>query len=939
MSECLRGSPATPVQTLTRFCLGILAAVLSLLPAAYAAYSRMAGHNTVNSVSLPREFTTGAELQWMFDLASWTEATDVGASPAREQQPGYFPLGNGRLFVGEGGDRPLNAIRGLWEPRVSRPWIAGQICPLLTGSGMRPLPWDRQKVAWPREAGVVFSESTADDATLRTWDFLHPRLPILFRLCDLDRGPRTSRRSLSLGLAFRGMTAVPGAETLMRAGDLRLRAGVWGGHAIWLPESELAPAGPGGAQWARDSEARRPALLVPFGRAHGTKTHQSTLFYLTVADSEAEERDLLAAVHDTQSALDPIEECQAEWSRWHRDGIALDCTDQRVADLITIQQSLIKAHQDARGALWQRDHSPYTSAREAVGPTRFMLRAGHTEEVKRALDFYYQACAAGAIRAKFGPDAALAPAAAAPNWRQLPVEEPGAAAPLILEHYWYWLYTGDLETVAAHYDLLRAALLGQKFDSQYRLPFHGDESYRFRSADFYRLEPDQLPDDYVSLDLLSADSAFEFVAAGAALARLARALGKRQDAERFRSLAARVRRATESLYWQADHGFFAPAMSRFSGELHQYPFANINLDPLWLGYWTPDDKGARNVLNALRWLWRENGTARATPTFGYATGMTPGMVLRNLAALDHAAAERALQGVLNAADRAGNFPEVLCPDGTALGRPGKQPIARLWEGGINAEAILYYLTGLEPDAPHDRLRLCPRLPSSWEHLDVAKMKVGGHDVALSVRSAEELTSYTITSAVPRELRCRLIVSLPDCELKAVGVNQGERLRPLEKLGLTRSYGRVRFALELLLHQDKPVQVRVQHTKPAAASTRLPTAQGPFPYRPPRVGAADTLLLTGSKQTAAAYRAQLGARLCVMDTNIAFPPSYLRAALKAPALRKVLLDVEHYPGAFKTPRYWTKGEGGRALRDFQARGGIIERVGNPSSRSGAEEGRK
>ena len=32
-----------------------------------------------------------------------------------------------------------------------------------------------------------------------------------------------------------------------------------------------------------------------------------------------------------------------------------------------------------------------------------------------------------------------------------------------------------------------------------------------------------------------------------------------------------------------DRGYYAPAMSDFSGELYRYPFANINLRPSWLG--------------------------------------------------------------------------------------------------------------------------------------------------------------------------------------------------------------------------------------------------------------------------------------------------------------------------------------------------------------------
>jgi hypothetical protein len=112
--------------------------------------------------------------------------------------------------------------------------------------------------------------------------------------------------------------------------------------------------------------------------------------------------------------------------------------------------------------------------------------------------------------------------------------------------------------------------------------------------------------------------------------------------------------------------------------------------------------------------------------------MTPGMVLSALAALDHAEAAKALEGVLTAASPSGGYAEMNRPDDTPSREIWGMHRVRPWEGGINGSAVLRFLTGFEPDAANRRATFTPRLPDGADSMTVRNLRVADANLTLEV---------------------------------------------------------------------------------------------------------------------------------------------------------------------------------------------------------------
>jgi len=372
-----------------------------------------------------------------------------------------------------------------------------------------------------------------------------------------------------------------------------------------------------------------------------------------------------------------------------------------------------------------------------------------------------------------------------------------------------------------------------------------------------------------------------------------------------------------------DDGFYAPAMSDFSSQVHRYPFAPINMRPLWIGYAEADQRQGSNVLNALKYLWKQEGTITLTPSFGYYVPMTVGYVLYNLAEIGHPTAEMALQGVLRAAEASGGYAEMNEPNDRPSDEVWGQNRVRPWEGGINAQAILHYLTGLKADAPQAKVSLRPWMPQSWEWLKVSNLRVG--DFRLRLEVDRQRCVVTRDDDSDKVLTLDLTVPLYGKLSRLAGnwqEHSGRQAASFSRYG--QHWVRIDH-IELGPHETVSVLPEYARELPMPETT-LPEAM-PFEYGPPEIsGSAQVLLLTWSKETAEEYRNEYGSPLATLDTKIAFPPEFLRAALvRADGSRRVdtvILDVSEYSGAFKRPGFWQDGPGGKILAEFKEAGGEV-----------------
>ena len=101
--------------------------------------------------------------------------------------------------------------------------------------------------------------------------------------------------------------------------------------------------------------------------------------------------------------------------------------------------------------------------------------------------------------------------------------------------------------------------------------------------------------------------------------------------------------------------------------------------------------------------------------------------------------------------------------------------ARNWETGLNAAAILYYLTGFEPDAYLRKFNLKPHLPFGWSGFKVEHMPIGQSRIDLEVTAAQEAITYNVANRGSESIHMSARFTLPqswtdasmDCNLRLV----------------------------------------------------------------------------------------------------------------------------------------------------------------------------
>ena len=857
--------------------------------------------------------------EWLEDVSAWSQSIDLSRERPAKADLGSFPLGNGHVFTMLGLSLPLNTTENTVGPTYQK--RAGFLGHDLIGLRVdgRDVACPTQSVQRVRRSGLVRTAMCGDAYGLETLDFAPPELAAIVRIINLrNLSDRPFRADVVVHV--QGLVRdSDGSPRLLRRGPFRILAGVVGdGARVRAAQQNVAPDGaPEG-----DSDAQFGAILtVPFGMI-GPKQGRAKIHYLAISrDAQAEARTVQAVEAAGASLLD---QTRAWWQNWHAGTTGVRCPDERMADLVDDAKEIMKTQQAALGGFAPMHLYTYCWARDSNGPIRYLLRCGKFEDVRKAIDYYYEACARRrGIPMNHALDIAMTGDTPKVNWRNVPVEPAEVPSFLVLQHHWYYRYSGDTEPLQAHWDYLKRNVEGQAVSPDGRLPFHGDETYRFPGYAIW-LAGHTEPTDYVELDnLYSADSAFEYVAAAEAMSEMATALGKQDEAQHFWALAQRVREVTERLYWQAQPGIYAPASSRFSECMYRYPFANINLRPLWVGYSDPASPRAQhNALNALSYLWRKNGTVDTTPGFGYTTGMTPGMVLYNLAAIDHAAGETALGGVIEAFSKSAGVAEMLEPDNRPSAAVWGERRIRPWEGGINAEAVLYYLSGFEPDAPHMRARLCPRLPFGWQSMDIRNMRVADNRLAVAVNAEPTQRRYRVTNDGTAKVAIEFVVSLPECSIEAMSLH-GRAWEP--KQPVVARWGRTRQTCELVLAPHGEAEIVVEHGPPAAGEAGK-MARRAFQYPPPDIGRAKTVVVTARPETASKWR-QRDRNAFIIDSYVAFPPSYLRQALLTPdgtgrRVDTLVLDVKDWPGSFKRSWFWQSGPGAKIRDRFAQLGGRV-----------------
>jgi len=842
----------------------------------------------------PTKVRLTSEHPWLLmDLNSWQQEVELTG----QQWPGYsdlavFPIGNGQVFAYEGDTYPLGTLANVVGPTYQKDGFMGQIIPLVY-VGDEIVDWESQRVGWISPGGVVRTESaTADGLQLFTYDFAPPHIPVICRVMGVSNKGDQTHNDVAVALAFGTMGGESVAGGLrMRRGDRLMQAGFVGARTtvktgkpdIPLPDNLENRVRPG------PMSENTPVLICELGALKPGESF-AKLAYTLITTNEDELPSLIELVEKRGFSL--LDYTHHYWQQWNQRTVTVQTPDQpEVGELLTISKYLCAVQQANAGGYSPMDGYTYTWIRDSNGPVRYLSAVGDFESVRRHLEYHFRGCA---VTGKIGNNLPLDMDVEKPpeiDWSQVPVEPAESSSFVILQHYWYYRQSGDLELIRQHWPMLRRCLLGQVVDKRGLLPFHGDETYRFPGYEFF--DAGEEVELYVNLETRSADSGFEYVAAAEALAEMAKALGSKDEVADYRRRADNVRRATESHYWQQDRGYYAPAMSDLSDQVQPSPFAPINLRPLWVGYAPSTERQRCNVLNSLKYLWQPDGTPKTTPEFEPYVTMIPGYALYALASIGHPAAEDALNGVLTAAEKSRGFAEMNEADNRPSDEIWGQHRIRPWEGGINAEAILYYLTSMEVDAASGRVFLRPQMPRGWREMTISNLPVGEARLRLEVVGDE--------ATVTREDDTDVQVLLAARPLAVTTDNQLTVLEPGEKK-------------EIAFTPSSGVEASLGATQP-------------FEWGPPTMPAGTkTVVFTWSKETAEECREKYGPATVVFDTKLPWPERFVRSALFRPggALRveTVVLDDTYFPGAFKRKEFWEDGRGAQIVAEFKKAGGRI-----------------
>jgi hypothetical protein len=685
----------------------------------------------------------GAELlkdrAWLTDLYSWTKTFDLENEEVEANKTGAYCIGNGRAFALIGLSAPLWNWSNLYGASYQSPELGGLRMEITRGGQATLTP--KQKIGWLRRSGVVKVRAEGKGLTVESYDFAPVTAseesswnnpPVLVRLVHiLNTGDRVESDldvELKVQPTWNSRLAqkADGRDLMLDQPPNRPKK-----RTIW----RLAAFNNKSARVWDDALHYSVPTLQPGGETWAA-------FFLLAADSTSENRSQAEELRK-RNPLALLDQTHAYYEDWFAKGTTFS-GDAKVADLFEIESLIFKSQQAHSGGFSPLIGYSYTWIRDNNGPIRWFLKTGHTREARRAMDFFYGvASTSGALLNSVKVDYALD--YHRKDLSKIHVEHSETPNWIVLQHWWYYQTTGDIELVRARWNYLKRCVEGQmNVDDKYF--FHRDETYLWcLEGRIFNHVP--FPNYYLSTFAFSTDSSFELVAAADYLAYLGKYLEMDKDVSSLKKLSERVRAKTEETYWNEKLGYWAPAQSLL-GPIYNSPFANILLNPLWCGYARNDldplgetpkasAKAVRAYKSAYPFLGREDGFWKTTPTVDFFVGMNPGQLLYGFCKARLPWASTVYPAVLKTASPSGDFSEMY--DGKyqpwnppALGK-GTSGRVRPWEGGLNTESLLEYLTGFSPDAGNGRVVFAPHLPENQQAFEAQNLFVGPTKVSFFLK--------------------------------------------------------------------------------------------------------------------------------------------------------------------------------------------------------------
>ncbi|MDD5688136.1 MAG: hypothetical protein PHE88_09940 [Elusimicrobia bacterium] len=634
---------------------------------------------------------------------------------------GAYQIGNGKMFATVGMFSPICTLSFICGPVYDEPYLGQEI--LYVSIGGKTLQWEKQQIYRIKDADIVVSRLSNQTVELTVVDFVPPELPVIFRIIQITN--KSSNKLTNIGLQFhisklnkkKSWKFTKNSEPEVRIRIPNRKNIRWYG----LQTIGLKPnVGKGKVSYTIAS--------IP------TEQTWQGSHIIIAADQEKQLQPVSKQISDNNT--DFLQQTYDHWKKWIDDTAVLEINDPVIKRIFDAQTIFLKTQQSNVGGSSPMAGYSNIWVRDMNGPVRFFLRIGKFQEAKENLDWFYQFTG----RTSFLPTSTRA-AYSLPkwpsqiDWSTLSIDSAEYPSWIVLQHYWYYQYTGDLEYLRPRFYYLKQCLLGQPISKEYLLPFNTDEGY------FWALQSrlfDQIPvHNFLGLHSYSPDSAFTYVAAEEALSEIGKQLGYKKDSLQLLQQAKEIRAKSEQTYWLEDLKYYAPALSP-SGKLYNFPHSTILLNSIWSGYLLPDEPHAKHSIEAvLKFLSNKKMYLNTSPELPYFTGITMGLLLSDLARMSDNQAESALQAIKDASSPAGEFGEFHDMNGKPWSLPswgiGTYGRAKPWDGGIIADAILEYLTGIQPDAINKTLTLSPQLPKGVNSMRFGPFKMGNNQYILSVK--------------------------------------------------------------------------------------------------------------------------------------------------------------------------------------------------------------
>lgn len=668
------------------------------------------------SVSRPGIVT---ESPWLLDAAAFVQEFDLSMGEPGLSSRGAFGVGNGYVFGLVGLGMPQNMLTNLAGPVYEKD-EAERFFPIWTTvsqavHGVKEavkVRFTRSLTYRVRNTPIVVNSEKSDDLAVFSVTIAPPLWKSIIRIISVKNLSEKQLEGLSLDVESR--EGKDTAQTYKKSmlvqstGGKRMIVGFFGQKQI------ASPGNPG-------------KLTMPIGTLRPGQEDSFVLFINF--GNENDPVDLPTLEKNSQKSM--LEATREESLDWLNGAMTVTSSDKRIADLFDSLYMILKVQTDANSSgISQMGKYSGIWCRDTFGPVRFLLTTGQFEPVAKMLHYYDYATRIGGFRNRYPLDLDISKAPEKVDWESMTPQQGDDPNLLILQFYWYFRATGDVEFVREHYGFLRRNLTGQKQSGDWRLPFHGDETYQV-----YVMIGEKAPMDA----FFSADTSFAYAAAARAMAEMAAAAGEAADAADFAARAETCRAKAEEYYWNAERGYYIPYVKKDTLAPAASPFADINLHPIWYEYAGAGGANQReNVINTGKKLMNKRGTMKSTAKTGYYTGMVPGLLLWNLKAVGLLGRADAAYGAMMSAvvSPAGEFAEAYDSKDRWVNYGTAPTVYRSWESAINVEAILYYIMGLSYPRAGGRAAFQPHLPPGVDWVKFENLRAGRNRFEVSIRRVE-----------------------------------------------------------------------------------------------------------------------------------------------------------------------------------------------------------